>query len=133
MSTRFFHHHVGFGTLSVRVRFPYGFGYGLVFTDFSTIWGLSTDSALALKVFLPRPKSSPHHRIQPSLKKVARPKKYSAPPHTKSNMLQKVDLKSEKLDFFVGMKKSSPTHLQVNPKPYTLESACKVWAPGPPL
>ena len=28
-------------------------------------------------------------------------------------MLQKVDLKSEKLDFFVGMKKSSPTHLLV--------------------
>ena len=26
-------------------------------------------------------------------------------------MLQKVDLKSEKLDFFVGMKTSSPTHL----------------------
>ena len=53
MGMPFFHHHVGFGTLSVRVRFPYGFGYGLVFTKFFTIWGLSTDSALAKSIPAP--------------------------------------------------------------------------------
>ena len=113
MSTPFFHHHVGFGTLSVRVRFPYGFGYGLVFTNFSTIWGLTTDSALALKVFLPRPKSSPHHRIQPSLKKVARPKKYSAPPHTKKQHAPKSRPEIRKVRLFCRDEKSSPTHLLV--------------------
>ena len=70
------------------VRFLYAYAFR---TGSGTVWFSPIFSPSGVwvriqpwqKVFLPRPKSSPHHRIQPSLKKVARPKKYSAPPHTK--------------------------------------------------